>query len=219
MPRWQSIGWVTMLHKSSLLIALFSLLITVPTLALCLKAEADEGQSISFDSLRVDINVLSDSDMEITEVQKYSFLSGTFHYGYRWIPLDRVASIDGIQVSEDGSPYVRDPAVRRWIENYAKTGESPAGNYYAYYSWTDDDKLWIGWWYPETTGGSRVFEITYLVHGAMRALDDGDQLYWQAIFGDRDTAIGRATVTVHLPESLSSSQLIINSNRVQHRAA
>ncbi|HEY33206.1 MAG TPA: hypothetical protein G4O10_08905 [Dehalococcoidia bacterium] len=134
-----------MLHKSSWLVALFLLLTAVPTLSLCLQAQAAEEQVTSFDSLQVDINILANSDMEITETQKYSFLSGTFHYGYRWLPLDGIDSIDGIQVYEDGSPYVRDSAVRRWIDNYKNTGESPAGNYYAYYSWIEDNKLWIGW--------------------------------------------------------------------------
>jgi hypothetical protein len=202
---------VSMLHKSLWLVALFLLLIAVPALSLCLQAQAAEEPVTSFDSLKVDINILSNSDMEITEVQKYSFLSGNFHYGYRWIPLDEVDSIDQIQVYEDGSPYVLDPAVRRWIDNYKKTGESPAGNYYAYYSWAEDNKLWIGWWYPETQGGSRVFELTYVVHGGLKFLDDGDQLYWNAIFGDREMAIGGATVTVHLPESISSTQLVIDS--------
>jgi len=45
----------------------------------------------------------------------------------------------------------------------------------------------------------------------LRFLDDGDQLYWKAIFGDRDTTIGKATVTVHLPEPVSSTQLFVDS--------
>ncbi|UCB42241.1 MAG: DUF2207 domain-containing protein [Dehalococcoidales bacterium] len=203
-----------MLHKNSWLAAFCLLLIAVPTLALCLQVQAAEEEITSFDSLHIDINILSNSDMEITETQKYSFLSGTFHYGYRWIPLDGVDSIDGVQVYEDGSPYLRNPAVKQWIDNYQKTGESPAGNYYAYHTWTEDNNLWIGWWYPETTGGSRVFEVTYVVHGGLRFFDDGDQLNWMAIFGDRDTAIGQATVTVHLPEPVSSTQLFIDSHGV-----
>ena len=125
MPRWRLMGWVTMLHKSSWLAALFLLLIVVPTLALCLQVQAAEEQMTFFDSLQVDINILSNSDMEITETQKYSFLSGTFHYGYRWIPLDGVDSVDGIQVYEDGRPYVRDPAVRRWIETIRRPASPP----------------------------------------------------------------------------------------------
>jgi predicted phage tail protein len=199
-----------MFHRVRLLSAIILFLVAISVLPLHQYTRAAELQVATFDSFHVDINILSNSDMEITETQKYSFLEGTFHYGYRWIPLDEVGSIDTIQVYEDGRPYVRNPAVRRWIDNYQQTGESPAGDYYAYYTWTEDDKLWIGWWYPETKGGSRVFEISYVVHGGLWLHSEGDQLYWRAVFGDRDTAISRATVTVRFPEPISD-QLTIYS--------
>jgi hypothetical protein len=185
-------GGVTLLHKGRLLAAVVLFLLTIATLPFYKYTQAAEIQSASFDSIHVNIDILSNSDMKITETQKYSFLEGTFHYGYRWIPLDEVGSIDRVQVYEDGRPYVRNPAVRRWIDNYKQTGESPAGDYYAYYTWIEDNKLWIGWWYPETKGGSRTFDIRYVVHGGLWLHDDGDQLYWRAIFGGRDEAIGMA---------------------------
>jgi hypothetical protein len=202
-------GEVTMLHKGRLLAAVILFFIAMAILPFYQHTQAAEITVVSFDSLQVNIDILSNSDMEITETQKYSFLEGNFHYGYRWIPLDEVDSIDEIQVYEEGRPYVRNPAVRRWIDNYKQTGESPAGDYYAYYTWIEDNKLWIGWWYPETRGGSRVFEISYVVHGGLWLHDDGDQLYWTAIFGNRGVAIGKAMVTVRLPEPVSP--LTINS--------
>jgi hypothetical protein len=202
-------GGVMMFHKISLLAAIILCLTVISLLPLSQHTRAAELQTTSFDSLHVDINILSNSDMGITETHKYSFLEGTFHYGCRWIPLDEVESIDKIQVYEDGRPYIRNPAVRRWIDNYKKTGESPAGDYYAYYTWIEDDMLWIGWWYPETRGGSRIFDISYVVHGGLWLHDDGDQLYWRAIFGDRNVSINKATVTVRFPEPVTP--LAINS--------
>jgi hypothetical protein len=194
---------------SRLLVA--AIFIAIPVLTLCQQAQATAEQNVLFDSLLVDINVLSNSDIEITETQKYSFLSGNFHYGYRWIPLDAVDSIDEIQVYEDGHPYIMDPTVRQWIDDYQNAGEFPDENYCAYCTWTEGDNLWIGWWYPATKGGSRVFEIKYTVHGGLWLHEDGYQLYWQAIFSDRDIAIGSTKVTVHLPEPVSSTQLFIDS--------
>ena len=195
-------GGVTVLRKSRLLAVIILFLIAVFAIPFYQHTRAAEIKVASFDSLHVEINILSNSDMEVTETQKYSFLEGTFHHGYRWIPLDEVDSIDEIQVYEDGRPYLRNPAVRRWIDNYQKTGEAVAGDYYAYYTWIEDEKLWIAWWYPETKGGSRIFEINYVVHGGLLFHDDGDQLYWTAIFGDRGRDIGKATVTVHFPEPI-----------------
>ncbi len=192
-----------MLRKRRFLAAIILFLVIISVLPFARYSQAAEIEVTTFDYLRVDIDVLSNSDMKITETQKYSFLEGTFHYGYRWIPLDEVGSIDEVQVYEDGRPYARDPAVRRWIEKYKQTGESPAGDYYAYYTWTEDDKLWIGWWYPETKGGSRIFEISYTVHGGLWFHNDGDQLYWRAIFSNRNKPIGKATVTVRFPEPVS----------------
>ncbi len=196
-------GGVTVLRKRRFLAAIILFLVVISVLPLTRYSQAAEIEVTTFDFLHVDIDILSNSDMEITETQKYSFLEGTFHYGYRWIPLDEVGSIDEVQVYEDGCPYVRDPAVRRWIENYKQSGESPAGDYYAYYTWNEDDKLWIGWWYPETKGGSRIFEISYTVHGGLWFHSDGDQLYWRAIFSNRNKPIREATVTVRFPEPVS----------------
>jgi hypothetical protein len=196
-------------HKGRVLAAIVLFLTIVTLLPSYQSTRAAELQTTSFDSLHVDINILSNSDMEITETHKYSFLAGTFHYGCRWIPLDEIESIDRIQVYEDGRPYLRNPAVRRWIDDFKKTGESPAADYYAYYTWIEDNRLWIGWWYPETKGGSRVFDISYVVHGGLWLHDEGDQLYWRAIYGNRDVAIGEATVTVRFPEPVAP--LTVNS--------
>jgi len=200
-----------MLYRCLLLVAVLGVLVAIPVLGLGRQTLAADEQETLFDFLTVDINILANSDMEITETQKYSFFGGTFYYGYRWIPLDEVESIDKIEVYEDGRPYPRDPVVRRWIDTYRKTGELPTDSTYAYCTWTEGDRLWIGWWYPETTGGSRTFVVKYVVHGGLRIDDRGDQLYWKAVFGDRDMPINSAVVTVHLPEPVSSTQLGINS--------
>ena len=108
-----------MLRERGLLAAVILFLVAISMPPLCQYAQAAEMQVTSFDSFYVDIDILSNSDMEITETQKYSFLEGTFHYGYRWIPLDEVDSIDRVQVYEDGRPYVRNPAVSQDFSVYA----------------------------------------------------------------------------------------------------
>ena len=36
-----------------------------------------------YDFIKVEINILPNGDMEITETQKFAYTSGDFHYGYR----------------------------------------------------------------------------------------------------------------------------------------
>jgi len=199
-------------YKSHLSIVLVGLLAAASLVALEPLLQLPEAHEVTgrvasieqeayLDFLDVDITVLSNSDMRITETQKYVFRSGTFRYGYRWIPLEKVDSIDSIAVYEDGRAYVR----RRSSEG-TNTDDS-----HTFTTWTEGNRLWIGWWYPETTGGSRTFEVVYVVHGGLRLYEEGDQLYWQAVFRDRDGPVGSARVTVRLPEDVPLALLTIDS--------
>jgi uncharacterized membrane protein YgcG len=176
---------------------------------------ADDANSYYYDSINVDINVLQNGDMEITEVQKLDYESGDFHYAYRWVPSNRIESIDNVSVSEKDAEYVLNSRVRNWIEERQESGGSPGGDIYAYDVRLDGDDYWIGWWFPETRDMARTFIIKYTVHGGLRISDSGDQIFWKAIFGDRDTYINEAIVTVHLPQSLSADQLEIFSYRAE----
>ena len=142
-----------------------------------------------YEYINVDINILENSDMRIKEVQAYNFTSGDFHYGFRGIPTDKLVSIDNVEVWEGDRQYSLNPSVKDWIDVRKKTGGSPGGDNYAYATWMADDKFWVGWWFPETTSGSRTIELRYTVHGGLRINSPSDQLYWKAIFGDRDTYV------------------------------
>ena len=123
--------------------------------------------------------------------------------------MDRVDSITGVTVREGEQSYPQNSAVKGWIEDRKKTGSALGGNAHA--TETSGDKLWVGWWFPKTVEGSHTFEVEYRVHGGLHIYDEGDQVYWKAIFKDRDARVNSARVTLHLPESLSGEQLKINS--------
>lgn len=169
------------------------------------------NQVYHYDSINVDISILANSDMRISEVQTFNFTSGDFHYGFRWIPMDRLESIDSVEVWEGDRQYTLNPSVEDWIDIRKKTGESPGGDTYAYATWTEKDKFWVGWWFPATTNGSRTIELRYTVHGGLRINSPSDQLYWKAIFGGRDTYVDSSQVVVHLPQSVMPPQLSIDS--------
>ncbi len=135
-------------------------------------------QVYHYESIDVGINLQPNSDLDITETQKLVYESGTFYYAYRWIPLDRVVAIDKISVSEGDRSYAFNPAVRGWIEERQKKGTAPGGDTYAYASWVDNGKLWIGWWFPATSSMSRTWTIKYQVQGGLRIGQGTDELYW-----------------------------------------
>jgi uncharacterized membrane protein len=175
------------------------------------RAASAANQAYNYDSINVDISVLENSDMLINEVQTFNFTSGDFHYGFRWIPTDRLESIDNVEVWEGDRQYTLDPSVKKWIDIRKETGGSPGGDNYAYSTWTENDRFFIGWWFPETSNARRTISLKYKVHGGLRIDNPLDQLYWKAIFGDRDTYVGSSKVVVHLPESMPSQQLSIYS--------
>lgn len=65
----------------------------------------------------------------------------------------------------------------------------------------------ITWYYPYTSNDTRTFTIAYTVKSGLRLYDGGDQLWWKAVFADRDSVVQSSRVTVHLPPGISPHQL------------
>jgi hypothetical protein len=104
----KNIRYTVMLFSLMLLVVL-SIGVSVPVLA-------DDTRSYYYDYINVDINVLQNGNMEITEIQKLDYKSGDFHYAYRWIPADRVEDITDVSVSEQGPDYQPNSSVEDWIK-------------------------------------------------------------------------------------------------------
>ncbi|MFC2050938.1 DUF2207 domain-containing protein [Chloroflexota bacterium] len=175
------------------------------------QAHAASYRVYHYDFINVDIKILENSDLQISEAQAFVFTSGDFHYGFRWIPTDRLESIDNVEVWEGDRQYPLNPSVKEWIDVRKKTGGSPGGETYAYATWREGNKFWIGWWFPQTVNSSRTIELRYTVHGGLRINSPADQLYWEAIFGDRDSYVGSSKVVVHLPQPVPTQQLSFDS--------
>ena len=173
-------------------------------------AHASPASRYHYDFINVDINILPNGDLEITETQKFAYTSGNFHYGYRWIPTDKIEAINQVEIWEGEQRYEANSWVKTWIDIRKSVGGSVGRGTRAFTTWQDGDKLWIGWWFPKTPGGeSRTFALKYLVKGGLRIYDTGDQLYWKAIFADRKVHIKSSTVTVHLPVAVAQEKLQI----------
>src|SRR4030043_636927 len=69
-----------------------------------------------YESIDADIKILENSDLQISETQAFVFTSGDFHYGFRWIPTDRLESIDNVEVWEGERQYPFNPLVKEGID-------------------------------------------------------------------------------------------------------
>ena len=145
-----------------------------------------ESAPFYWEFITVDIDVQENGDMLVTETQKYVFVGGNTTGCYRWIPLDKVDSIDSVEVSEGGRTIPTITGVK-------------------------NNQLWIKWRYHLSPPESRTFVLKYRVIGGLHIHDSGDHVYWTAIFKDRDAPIQSGKVTVRVSESLSGKILGIES--------
>ncbi|HEC33651.1 MAG TPA: hypothetical protein ENI37_02920, partial [Chloroflexi bacterium] len=80
-----------------------TLLLSLPFLLSTPPAYA-QSKSMYWERFDVDITVFPNGDFMVQETQVIVFTSGTFTYGYRAIPTDRLTSISDVAVWEDGQP-------------------------------------------------------------------------------------------------------------------
>ncbi len=166
-----------LLHLAFLPLAL--LLLAFLLLASCFLHPAPasaQSKTFVWERLDVEITVLENGDFLVQETQVIQFTSGTFTFGYRAIPAQRLNSIGDVRVWEDGQPC-----------RVSVTKEE--GEYR------------IRWEMNAPRSDSRhIYIVRYLVHGGLRYYDGGDQLWWKAVFPDRSFPVLASTVTVRLPE-------------------
>jgi hypothetical protein len=103
------------------------------------------------DSYHVEIRVLKDGSLEVTE-RLYMSFQGTFRKGSREILLDRMDGIEVLEVGEEGRPYERGH------------GEED----YTYVVEEGKDYVRVLWYYPKVTDDKRAFYIRYRAIGAVR---------------------------------------------------
>lgn len=153
------------------------------TAALVLTGTAKaQTQTLHWERFDVNITVFENGDFQIEEVQEIAFTSGSFHFGYRNIPMDRLEDITDVEVWEGNRQY-----------------EPGRGGNYTYQTSVEDGDFEIRWYFPYTSNSSHTFTLRYTVKGGLRYYEDGDQLYWKAVYADRDFPVNSSTVTVYLP--------------------
>jgi len=152
-----------------------------------------QGKTYIWDRLDVDITVLENSYIRIVETQQFTYTSGEFRFGYREIPTDRLESIADVEVWEGDRQYQR--------------GHGGDYSYETFYN--DDGDFVIKWYYPGYRDSTHTYTIKYTVKGGLRFYEEGDQLFWKAVFPDRDVPVLASVVTVHLPAAFDPDDLVI----------
>jgi uncharacterized protein (TIGR04222 family) len=133
----------------------------------------------------VEIQILSDGHLKITETIDYDFGSTRHHGIFRTIPTrfpydevnDRIYPIDDVSAQSDAPDDV---------------DVSEEGSF---------TKIRVG--DPDVEiSGRHTYTLTYRVEGALNAFPDHDELYWNAIGDEWQAPIERARVTVTAPGSI-----------------
>ena len=146
-----------------------------------------QSQSLYWERFDVNITVMPNGDFVVEEIQEITFTSGEFHYGYRNIPMDRLEDITDVEVLEGGRQY-----------------ERGYGDAYTFQTSVDGGDFFIRWYFPYTSNSSHTYVLRYTVQGGLRYYEVGDQLFWKAVYADRDFPVYKSTVTVRLPEGATA---------------
>ncbi len=163
------------------------------------EAARAQDKTLFWERYDVDLDVQQNSDLLVEEVQKIEFTSGSFHFGFAAIPLDRLESITDVSVSEiiDGEEVSYTP------DSYGEYGFTTFTN--------QDNELEITWYFPPTSHSQRTYVLRYRVIGGLRFYEEGDQLWWKAIPPDHNFPIRSARVVARLPQAVPQEQLLVDS--------
>ncbi len=155
-----------------------------------------QDKTLRWNRYDVNIAVQPNGDLVIEETEEIAFTSGSFHFGYRAIPLDRVESLSNIQIFE-----------RRGDRLIAYKPSNNKGEYTFTVSTNSDNEQVIYWYFPYTQNSVHTYVIRYVVKGGLRIYDGGDQLWWKAVPADRNFPVLASQVKVTLPATFTPDQL------------
>lgn len=148
-----------------------------------LPASAAE-KSLVWERFDVDIQVNNDGTFDVAEHQAIRFIDGTFTFGYRDIPKRNFSYLSDWSVTDAaGNVYTQ-----------AMSGGLP-------YTFVVDDSggsYTIRWYFPETSQ-AQTYTLRYRVHDGLRYYADGDQLWWKAVYADRQFPVLESRVRVLVP--------------------
>ncbi|MEM1251523.1 MAG: DUF2207 domain-containing protein [Cyanobacteria bacterium P01_H01_bin.21] len=145
-----------------------------------------------WDSIDVDMTLEANGDLLVTETQTYVFTDSHSNERYRYIPLEGISGITDVAVYENNEPLTVETGIRN--NNY-----------------------WIRWRHALTPPEAHTFLINYRVVGGIQVNESRAQLYWNALFPERDAVINRGQVILRVPDALAGQITSFQSEGVRSR--
>lgn len=155
------------------------------------------NRSLYWDSIQADIYINDDSSLSVVEKLDYVF-TGEWNGGYRSINLKGLDEISNVEVWEEKLQYLEGS-----LDKYHFTAVKKDGRLEI--KWRSrspgrlDEPL-----YQDTR---KTFILRYRVEGAINYLDGNDELYWKAIFEERDGVVKQGRAIVHFPIKVDPARL------------
>lgn len=166
-----------------------------------------QDKSLVWERFDVDLIVNRDGTVNVQEHQTIHFTSGTFRFGYRELPISNLGHVDQWMITDSrGNQY---QLSTRADEPYTFTVEDNGSRY------------GIRWYFPPIENTTESYTLSYTVHDGLRFYEGGDQLWWKAIYGDRDFPVlaGRVQVTVPTATEIVEWAAYINEVDARDRAS
>ncbi len=156
------------------LAALLGLLLT---LAGCSSAGEKDYIWQQFDS---EVRVTADGGLQVSETLTLRYTGGPFTFAFRDLPYRRLDTISNITVSA---------ADRR----FSQVDDSDSSEPFTFSVSRQDEGQRIRWVYPEASGGTQTFVVSYDVAGAVRRYADHDEIWWSLVPANPDKLVERAS--------------------------
>ena len=160
----------------------WAMLMAILAVFIALPASA-QSKSVVWNRFDVDITVNKDGTFQVVEKQEIHFIGGPFTFGYRDISTKNTEAITDIRVGDANGDYL----------------ESKGGEPGTFYVEDRSGSKYVKWFFEPTADAVRTFTIRYVVHGGLRIYDEGDQLWWKAVYADRPAEVKSSVVTVKVP--------------------
>lgn len=140
-----------------------------------------------YESINVDIKINEDSTFNVSEKQTYR-LNGSFGYFYRDISLRRIDHISNINIFDGNGNKIPENEYNISYNNGYKR---------------------IKWNFSRKNFKNKLksWTIKYKVHGALGFYKNHDELYWNAVFSNRQVKVEKARIKVYLDKSLDKKDI------------
>ena len=171
--------------------------------AAALTAGPAAAKDFSITSVAVDAQVMPNGDVRITDTRTLDF-SGIYHFVY-WDLSTKGA--DAIEVLGASGPSSTDPSVTvpyKFSDSAIVGGATGTFETYAVEDRGSVVRVQLNF---ELGDATATFSVRYVAKGAAKRFTDTAQLYWQFVGAETAVESRDVSVTVHLPQGVTSDQV------------